>query len=104
MLAAPTDFVLDAQRQLRDPALFKWYAVALLAFVVYAYANEVERGRYDIVAAGLAIWFADWSTRSSTRSSSRCRTERRSGPRPGRPPTSSSWASTSRRRSCSRSP
>jgi hypothetical protein len=47
-------------RQVRDPHLFKWYAIALLAFVVYAYANEVERGRWDVVAAGLAIWLADW--------------------------------------------
>ena len=45
---------------MRDPSLFKWYAVALLAFVIYAYANEVERQRWDIVAAGLAVWFADW--------------------------------------------
>jgi len=59
-LAARTDFTREAERLVRDPTLFKWYAVALLAFVVYAYANEIERGRFDIVAAGLAIWFADW--------------------------------------------
>jgi hypothetical protein len=47
-------------RLVRDPHLFKWYAVALLAFVIYAYANEVERGRWDVVAAGLAVWLADW--------------------------------------------
>ena len=45
---------------MRDPSLFKWYAVALLAFVIYAYANEVERKRWDTVAAGLAVWLADW--------------------------------------------
>jgi hypothetical protein len=59
-LAARTDVTLKAERLVRDPSLFKWYAVALLAFVIYAYANEVERGRFDIVAAGLAIWVADW--------------------------------------------
>jgi hypothetical protein len=59
-LAARTSATHEAERLVRDPSLFKWYAVALLALVVYAYANEVERGRYDIVAAGLAIWFADW--------------------------------------------
>lgn len=58
--AAPTDFTLEAERLLRDPSLFKWYAVALLAFVVYVYAVEVERRRWDIVAAGLAVWAADW--------------------------------------------
>jgi hypothetical protein len=59
-LAARTDVTLKAERLVRDPSLFKWYAVALLAFVIYAYANEVERGRFDIIAAGLAIWVADW--------------------------------------------
>jgi len=31
----------------------------LIAFVIYVYANEVERGRWDVVAAGLAVWLAD---------------------------------------------
>jgi hypothetical protein len=60
LFAARTDFTLRALRQLRDPHLFKWYAIALLAFVIYAYANEAERGRWDVVAAGLAVWLADW--------------------------------------------
>src|SRR3954465_16078658 len=59
-LATRTAPTLQAERLVRDPALFKWYAVALLAFVIYAYANEVERGRLDVVAAGLAVWAADW--------------------------------------------
>lgn len=60
LIAARTDFTLRAERLLRDPHQFKWYAVALLAFVVYVYAAELERGRLDIVAAGLAVWLADW--------------------------------------------
>ena len=60
LLAARTDFTLRAMRLVRDPHLFKWYAIALLAFVIYAYANEAERGRWDVVAAGLAVWLADW--------------------------------------------
>src|SRR3954468_24974613 len=59
-LAAYTEATRQAERLVRDPHLFKWYAVALLALVIYVYANETERGRYDIVAAGLALWFADW--------------------------------------------
>src|SRR6476659_3356813 len=59
-LAVHTEAVRQAERLVRDPSLFKWYAVALLALVIYAYANEVERKRFDIVAAGLALWFADW--------------------------------------------
>ena len=59
-LAIHTEATRQAERLVRDPSLFKWYAVALLALVIYAYANEVERKRFDIVAAGLAVWFADW--------------------------------------------
>ena len=60
LFATRTDFTLRALRLVRDPHLFKWYAVALLAFVIYAYANEVERNRWDVIAAGLAVWLADW--------------------------------------------
>ena len=60
MIAAVTDAVREAERQVRDPHLFKWYAVALLALVIYAYAVEVERGRWDVIACGLAVWLADW--------------------------------------------
>jgi len=60
VLATRTEFTREAERLVRDPSLFKWYAVALLAFVIYAYATEVERRRWDIVAAGLAVWLADW--------------------------------------------
>lgn len=59
-LAARTEFTREAERLVRDPSLFQWYAVALLAFVIYVYANEVERRRWDIVAAGAAVWLADW--------------------------------------------
>jgi len=58
-LAMRTSFTLEAERQLRDPTQFKWYAVALLALVFVVYANEAERGRWDVVAAGLAVWLAD---------------------------------------------
>lgn len=58
--ATRPDYVAEAERLVRDPALFKWYAIALLAFVFYVYANEAERGRWDVVAAGAALWFADW--------------------------------------------
>jgi hypothetical protein len=60
LLAARTDFTLRGLRLVRDPHLFKWYAIPLLALVIYAYANEVERRRWDVVAAGLAVWLADW--------------------------------------------
>jgi hypothetical protein len=50
----------EAQLLVRDASQFKWYAVTLLALVLYAYANETERKRYDIIATGLAVWVADW--------------------------------------------
>lgn len=50
----------EAQLLVRDASQFKWYAVTLLALVLYVYANETERKRYDIIAAGLAVWVADW--------------------------------------------
>ena len=60
VLAAKTAFTREAERLVRDPQQFKWYAVSLLALVIYAYAVEVERGRFDVIAAGLAVWLADW--------------------------------------------
>jgi hypothetical protein len=60
VLATRTGFTLEALRTLRDPHQFKWYAVTLIAGVVYVYAVEVGKGRWDVVAAGLAVWLADW--------------------------------------------
>lgn len=60
MSLTPHQFTAQALHQLRDPHAFKWYAVTLLALVVYVYATEVERRRWDVVAAGLAVWLADW--------------------------------------------
>jgi hypothetical protein len=59
-LTAVTDFTRDAERLLRDPDQFKWYTVTLIAFVLYVYSVEVERRRWDIVLAGVALWLVDW--------------------------------------------
>src|SRR2546423_8717531 len=59
-VAVHTEATRQAERLVRGPTLVKWSAVALLAFVLYAYANEVVRVRLDVVAEGLAVWFADW--------------------------------------------
>ena len=59
-MVAVTDFTVQAQHLLRDEHQFKWYVVTLLALVLYVYAVEVERGRWDVVLAGLAFWLADW--------------------------------------------
>ncbi|MFL5867904.1 MAG: hypothetical protein ACJ766_12475 [Thermoleophilaceae bacterium] len=60
VLAAVTGFTREAQHQLRDTSHFHWSAVALLAFVFYVYAVEVERQRWDIILAGIALWAMDW--------------------------------------------
>jgi hypothetical protein len=57
---ALTDFTLEAQQLLRDETQFKWYVVTLLVLVLYVYAVEVERRRWDVILAGLAFWLADW--------------------------------------------
>jgi hypothetical protein len=59
-LVAVTDFTREAERLLRDPDQFKWYTVTLVAFVLYVYSVEVERRRWDIVFAGIALWLVDW--------------------------------------------
>jgi len=60
ILATLTGPTREAERLVRDASQFKWYGVTLLALVFLVYANETERGRLDVVAAGLAVWFADW--------------------------------------------
>ena len=57
---AITDAAREALEILRDGSTFEWSTVALLGFVFYVYAVEVERRRWDIILAGLAFWFMDW--------------------------------------------
>ncbi len=59
-LLSVTDFTVEAQDLLRDESQFKWYVVTLLALVLYVYAVEVERRRWDVILAGAAFWLADW--------------------------------------------
>lgn len=55
-----TSFTRQAEQILRDPATFQWSTVFLLGVVFYVYAVEVERRRWDIILAGLALWLMDW--------------------------------------------
>ncbi len=45
---------------LRNPVTFQWYVIPLLAFVIYSYANEIQNKRWNIVAAGLALYVVHW--------------------------------------------
>jgi hypothetical protein len=60
VLSAVTEFTRQAERLLRDGSTFEWSTVPLLGFAVYVYAVEIERRRFDIVLAGLALWLMDW--------------------------------------------
>lgn len=53
------DFVREAQSMLRDGSTFEWTSVTLLALVLYVYAVEIERRRWDIVLAGLGLLMMD---------------------------------------------
>src|SRR5438046_8348521 len=59
-LPAGTDAARQAEHMLRDTNTFQWSTVALLGLVVYVYAVEIERRRFDVVLAGLAFWLMDW--------------------------------------------
>jgi hypothetical protein len=59
VLLAITDASREALEILRDGRTFSWATVTLLALVLYVYAVEVERRRWDIVLAGLAFWLVD---------------------------------------------
>jgi hypothetical protein len=57
---AVTDFTRQALDQLRDTSDFQWATVFLFSLVMYVYANEVERGNWSAVLAGLTVWCMDW--------------------------------------------
>ena len=56
---AISDAAAEALEILRDGSTFQWSSVALLGFVFYVYAVEVERRRWDIVLAGIAFFLMD---------------------------------------------
>jgi hypothetical protein len=60
MVVAMTEAAREALEILRDGANFQWSTVTLLGLVVYVYAVEVERQRWEIILAGLGFWLMDW--------------------------------------------
>mgnify|MGYP001586918779 CR=1 FL=1 len=51
---------LSVLEGLRDAGRFEWYVVGQLAFVVYAYARTIARGRGDDAVLGLGFWAAEF--------------------------------------------
>lgn len=56
----PTESAAAAMAILRDGSQFQWYVIPLFAFVVYVYANVIEKRDWSLVLAGLAFWGMDW--------------------------------------------
>ncbi len=45
---------------LRSSANFDWTIVFLLVLTMFIYSGEIMAQRWNVIAAGLALWFADW--------------------------------------------
>ncbi|MEW5785953.1 MAG: hypothetical protein AB1767_12915 [Bacillota bacterium] len=54
------DSAMRALSILRDPAQFQWYVVPILVIVIFIYYNEIGKGNWSVVLAGLALWGMDW--------------------------------------------
>ncbi|HWU31259.1 MAG TPA: hypothetical protein VN108_00220, partial [Marmoricola sp.] len=47
------------QAHVRDASQFSWYVIPLFLFVLYVYAQEVEKRNWNVVFAGIAFWGMD---------------------------------------------
>ena len=45
---------------LRNGNNFQWYFIPLLAFVIYIYFNEIDKGNWKGIAAGLSLYSTHW--------------------------------------------
>jgi len=55
-----TEATRVALAALRPAGGLHWGAVYLLVLTMYLYGSEIHARRFRVVAAGLALWFADW--------------------------------------------
>jgi hypothetical protein len=55
-----TSASVEALENLRNPDLFQWYVIPLLAAAYLIYASEMAKRNWSIVCAGLAFWGMDW--------------------------------------------
>jgi hypothetical protein len=46
----------EALAILRTGETFSWYVITLLAVVVYIYVNEISKGNWKNIAAGLSLY------------------------------------------------
>jgi hypothetical protein len=45
---------------LRSGDLFQWHIITLLSLVAYVYLNEISKGNWKSIAAGLALYMVHW--------------------------------------------
>ena len=45
---------------LRSGEVFEWYVITLLALTIYVYTNEISKGNWKGVAAGLSLYAVHW--------------------------------------------
>jgi hypothetical protein len=50
----------QALSMLRSGENFQWYVITLFAFVVYIYFNEMSKGNWKGIAAGLSLYMTHW--------------------------------------------
>lgn len=50
----------EALAILRTGDTFNWYVITLLAVVVYIYFNEISKGNWKNIAAGLSLYMVHW--------------------------------------------
>jgi hypothetical protein len=58
--ATLSDASRAALAQLRSPSTFNWTIVYILILTGFLYSSEVQARRWNVIGAGLALWFADW--------------------------------------------
>jgi len=46
---------------LRNGEPFQWYVITLFAIVTYIYMNEMQRGNWKNIAAGLSLYMVHWT-------------------------------------------
>jgi len=61
MFAVHTEASTQALENLRSAGNFQWYLVPLLAFIVYVYVVEAERGEWNVFLTGLAFFGGEFA-------------------------------------------
>ncbi len=58
MAYTPTSQIIA--QNIRNTEHLNWYVIPLLAFVLYVYAEEIQKKNWNLIFAGLVFWGMDW--------------------------------------------